>query len=152
MICAGLTNLLEKKGTHVESTIPELRQRPWVNCLCANSVPLGIRVATFSYRKALDFPMFQKSWFAAEQLLRSAKRWAFIGYSLPAADYEFKYLLKRTQLCRPKEPEFIVVSGGNNHDARRTYDNYHKFFGRSIKKVAFFSAGLNQEAVDTICK
>jgi hypothetical protein len=66
--------------------------------LCANcKTPLGTRIATFSYRKALDFPMFQKSWFTAEKLLVAAGTWVFIGYSLPAADYEFKHLLKRVQ-------------------------------------------------------
>jgi len=50
-----------------------------LRCTCPGDVPLGTRIATFSYRKALDFPMFQKSWFAAEELLRSARRWVFIG-------------------------------------------------------------------------
>jgi hypothetical protein len=143
---------LRKKGKHVELTIEKLAQQPWVRCLCSDRVPLGIRIATFSYRKALDFPMFQKSWFSAEELLRSAKKWVFIGYSLPAADYEFKYLLKRAQLCRPERPQFIVVSGGSNRDVHRTYDNYHKFFGRCIDKSAFFSSGLTPEALTAICE
>jgi hypothetical protein len=42
---------------------------------------LGTRFATFSYRKALDFPMFQKSWFSAEKLLREANNWIFIGFA-----------------------------------------------------------------------
>lgn len=142
---------LAKKKKYVEATIDDLTERIRVKCPCSGTVPLGTRIATFSYRKALDFPMFQKSWFAAEELLRAANKWVFIGYSLPAADYEFKYLLKRTQLSRPKEPEFIVVSGGSERDVRRTYDNYRKFLGRSIKRSAFFSSGLTQEAVDAIC-
>jgi hypothetical protein len=44
--------------------------------------------------------MFERSWLSAERLLRQAKKWVFIGYSLPAADYEFKHLLKRVQLSR----------------------------------------------------
>ena len=36
--------------------------------------------------------MFQKSWFSAEKLLLAAENWIFISYSLPAADFEFKYL------------------------------------------------------------
>ncbi|HZR63574.1 MAG TPA: hypothetical protein VFA85_00405 [Terriglobales bacterium] len=132
------------------SILEDVRRRPEVYCTCANNVPLGTRIATFSYRKALEFPMFQKSWFAAEELLRSAKRWIFIGYSLPPADFEFKYLLKRTQLSMPTTPEFIVVSGGRPRDMRRTYDNYQKFFGRTIKKSRFFSSGLTREAMESI--
>ena len=69
-------------------------------CRSCPGVPLSTRLATFSYVKALDFPMFQRSWLSAERLLRDARKWVFIGCSLPAADYEFKYLLKRVQLAR----------------------------------------------------
>ena len=59
-------------------------------CLNCTTVPLTTRIATFSYLYALDFPMFERSWLSAERLLRSAEKWVFVGYSLPAADYEFK--------------------------------------------------------------
>src|SRR5262249_52566192 len=110
------------------------------------------RIATFSYRKALDFPMFQKSWFAAEDLLRNAKKWVFIGYSLPAADYEFKYLLKRVQLSRKDHPEIMVVSGGNAKGVRLAYNHYRRFFGRAITKTAFFGNGPNQDVARSIRK
>jgi len=145
-----ISTFLRKKGKSVEKTVADLLLQPQVKCLCSEKVDLGTRIATFSYRKALDFPMFQKSWSAAEKLLRSADTWVFIGYSLPAADYEFKYLLKRTQLSRKKQPEFIIVSGGNKVDVRRTYDNYHKFFGKTVNKSNFFSSGLTQDAVAAI--
>lgn len=142
--------LKPKSRKSVERIIGELETRIEAKCPCSSTVPLGTRIATFSYRKALEFPMFQKSWFAAEELLRSASKWVFIGYSLPAADYEFKYLLKRSQLCRSTKPDFVVVSGGRTRDIRRTYDNYRKFFGRCIQKNNFFSSGLTREAVDAI--
>lgn len=143
---------LDKDKKNVETTIERLNKRIRVKCPCSGTVPLGTRIATFSYRKALDFAMFQKSWFAAEELLLSADKWVFIGYSLPAADYEFKYLLKRTQLSRPTEPRFVVISGGNAQQVRRTYDNYRKFFGRSIKDSGFFKGGLTSEAVNAACE
>jgi hypothetical protein len=78
--------------------------RPKLKCPKCLTVDLGTRIATFSYRKALEFPMFQQSWRSAEKILLVAERWVFIGYSLPAADYEFKYLLKWVQLAR-KAPQ-----------------------------------------------
>lgn len=132
-------------------TLDEIASQTRIKCLCSPQVELGTRIATFSYRKALDFPMFQKSWFAAEELLRAANRWVFIGYSLPPADYEFKYLLKRIQLSRSKQPSFVIVSGGSKNDVRRTYDNYQKFFGKCVSKVNFFSAGLTPEAISAAC-
>jgi hypothetical protein len=93
---------------------------------------LGTRFATFSYRKALDFPMHARSWLSAEHLLREAHSWIFIGYSLPAADYEFKHLLKRVEASRRVPPKMLLVTGGD--DAQRTADNYRKFFGTAFKR------------------
>jgi hypothetical protein len=112
-------------------------------CLYCQRVPLGTRLATFTYLKALDFPMFQKSWFSAERLLRQASRWIFIGYSMPAADYAFKYLLKRLQLSRTRQPEIILVTKGSNSDV--TYSNYQRFFGRIIGKRNFFTKGITPD-------
>jgi hypothetical protein len=128
------------------------RDRVQLNCRCSEGAALGTRIATFSYRKALEFPMFQKSWAAAEALLQAAKKWVFIGYSLPAADYEFKYLLKRIQLSRQEQPEILVVSGGGKRQVHSTYENYRKFFGSNVKQRRFFSSGLTAEAVGAICR
>ena len=105
-------------------------------CARCKDVTLGTRLATFTYLKALDFPMFQKSWFAAERLLRKAKRWVFIGYSLPTADYEFKYLLKRVQLSRRRKPEVILITKGS--DTEKTFSTYQRFFGQIMKRRNFF--------------
>jgi hypothetical protein len=116
-------------------------------CLRCTSVPLTTRIATFSFLKALDFPMFEKSWLAAEELLQEAKTWIFIGYSLPAADYEFKHLLKRVQLSRDA-PKFVVITGGNPEQADRTYENYQRFFGLGIKRGEnFFANGLDDLSI-----
>jgi hypothetical protein len=115
-------------------------------CLNCTTVPLTTRIATFSFLKALDFPMFERSWLSAERLLRTADEWIFIGYSLPAADYEFKYLLKRVQLSRRKPPNFVVITGGA--ESEFTYANYQRFFGRGIKKDEnFFPDGLSKRAI-----
>jgi|SRR5437762_6333179 len=114
-------------------------------CARCKDVTLGTRLATFTYLKALDFPMFQKSWFAAERLLRKAKRWVFIGYSLPTADYEFKYLLKRVQLSRRRKPEVILITKGS--DTEKTFSTYQRFFGQIMKRRNFFDKGINPDAI-----
>ena len=125
--------------------------RTKLRCLCSEKVELGTRIATFSYRKALEFGMFQKSWFAAEELLRTAESWVFVGYSLPPADFEFKYLLKRVQLSRAQKPRLVVISGGGNSEIERTYSNYQRFFGRTVNSNTFFSKGLDGHAVQVAC-
>lgn len=123
--------------------------KPRWSCGECGAESVGTRLATFSYLKALDFPMFQKSWFSAEGTLRDAKNWIFIGYSLPGADFEFKYLLKRVQLSRRKPPKFVVVSGGSS--ANKTYEHYQRFFGRCVKKDEnFFQHGLDGKALSYI--
>lgn len=115
-------------------------------CHRCRGVRLTTRIATFSYLKALDFPMFQRSWLSAEDLLRNADKWVFIGYSLPAADYEFKYLLKRVQLSHARKLQFVVITGGSN--TKDTYKNYQRFFGRGISREQnFFSKGLVDSAI-----
>jgi NAD-dependent SIR2 family protein deacetylase len=71
---------------------------------------LGVRLATFSYQKSLKVPIFESAWLEAEKTLRRATKWVFIGYSLPAADFEFKYLLKRVALSRKIHPKIVVVT------------------------------------------
>ena len=105
---------------------------------------LSTRFATFSYRKALDFPMFDRTWDSAEQLLREASSWTFIGYSLPAADYEFKHLLKRVQLSRDGPPKIALVTGGPGAPA--TVARYRKLFGRDLDAKAIFRHGLSGTA------
>lgn len=117
-------------------------------CPECQSDSLGTRFATFSYRKALDFPMHVKSWLTAEQLLRKAKTWTFIGYSLPGADYEFKLLLKRVQLSRNTEPLLCLITGGNKATQTQTLENYTRFFGpKFVAGRTFFPAGLNSVAL-----
>jgi len=118
------------------------------HCLNCTEVRLTTRIATFSFLKALDFPMFEKSWLSAEELLRDSEKWVFVGYSLPAADYEFKHLLKRVQLSRMSPPEFVVITGGSQESCKYTYENYQRFFGRDIKRQKnFFTEGLSPKAI-----
>jgi hypothetical protein len=132
-----------------EQIDPEYFRTEWT-CVHCKGVPLGTRLATFTYLKALDFSMFQKSWFRADSLLRKARRWIFIGYSLPAADYEFKYLLKRVQLSRRRKPQVIVITKNSTPDSDRTYTNYQRFFGMIVKERNFFNEGLSDDAISRV--
>jgi hypothetical protein len=122
------------------------KQKRKLTCPSCDALALGTRFATFSYRKALDFPMFERSWLSAEELLRQAETWIFVGYSLPAADYQFKHLLKHVQLSRQEQPKIILVTGGTS--AADTLKSYQKFFGPSITKENknYFKYGLDDAA------
>ena len=113
-------------------------------------VDLGVRLATFSYQKALRAPMFESSWLQAEKALRRAHKWVFIGYSLPAADFEFKYLLKRVELARKTAPEILVVTKTNRNDPDDSpaVRSYKRFFGEDRSTI--FYKGLTKNAIDAI--
>ena len=106
---------------------------------------LGTRFATFSYRKALEFPMHAASWRTAEEYLKRTVDWVFLGYSMPAADFEFKHLLKRVQLTELTRPNITVITGGN--DANATEERFTKFFGNVSGERTFFKNGLDNEAL-----
>jgi len=104
------------------------------NCRRCQSA-VGPHIATFSFRKSFRTQGFTSSWLAAEQILTKAKKWVFLGYSLPDADFEFKNLLKTCQLKRSdkkKYPkEITVVTRQNNGVPAR----FRAFFGTDIHHV-----------------
>lgn len=114
-------------------------------CPHCEAESLGTRFATFSYRKALDFPMHAASWRTAEQYLKTTADWVFIGYSMPAADFDFKHLLKRVQLTEKTRPDITVITGGNDADA--TITRFTKFFGDVAGERFFFKNGLDSAAL-----
>ena len=128
------------RGSKVKT--PAIRAPECPHC---EAVTLGTRFATFSYRKALDFPMHSASWRTAEQYLKGSADWVFIGYSMPAADFEFKHLLKRVQLTERERPDITVITGGD--DADTTIARFTKFFGDVPGKRFFFKNGLDSDAL-----
>lgn len=121
------------------------------SCPQCASKALGSRFATFSFRKALDFPMHAATWKRAEALLREAKTWIFFGYSMPWADFEFKHLLKRVELSRKKKPNIILITGGSG--AEITVKTYKAFFGSGTKPARiYFHKGLTEDVIETMAE
>jgi len=129
--------LLNKKARRLATLTP--------HCPHCEADSLGTRFATFSYRKALDFPMHAASWRTAERHLKRSFDWVFLGYSMPAADFEFKNLLKRVQLTEGERPKITVITGGSDADA--TVTRFKKFFGETSGQRTYFTEGLNLAAL-----
>ncbi|MDP2258164.1 MAG: hypothetical protein Q8J89_00425 [Caulobacter sp.] len=115
------------------------------SCPHCGSDSLGTRFATFSYRKALDFPMHASSWQTGEAYLKTTGNWVFIGYSMPAADFEFKHLLKRVQITEEVRPHITVITGGSDADA--TVQRFRKFFGNVAGQRFEYTNGLDAAAM-----
>lgn len=146
------SRLFKKSDSEAVSTLigQEIRAvKTKALCPACKAESLGTRFATFSYRKALDFPMHLATWREAERQLREAENWIFIGYSLPPADYEFKFLLKRVQLSRGAPPNIVLITtGGATSEAAKAY---RKFFGTpSIPRANILSNGLDTAAISRL--
>lgn len=105
---------------------------------CGNR--MGGRVATFSYRKALSIDAFHTIWDLAHRELTDARIWLFVGYSMPEADFEFRYLLKSAQLGRKERREWTCkVILKDDYDAA---ERYARFFGTQCEDV--YQCGLSR--------
>lgn len=108
--------------------------------LCRNRI--SAHIATFSYRKSFRTNSFPRIWEEAERLLAGSQRWIFIGYSLPAADYEFKHLLKISELkyrhMKERSLEMDVVLLHSDAAA----DRYRGFFGNRLHRI--FNEGVDE--------
>nr|MBQ4457050.1 SIR2 family protein [Clostridia bacterium] len=56
---------------------------------------LQAQIITPTMMKSLKSQLYYNLWSAAGSLLRNAERVVFIGYSLPIADYDFRYMLQK---------------------------------------------------------
>ena len=101
--------------------------------LCGNSI--SSHIATFSYRKTFRANSFANVWKEAEKVLTEADKWIFIGYSLPDADYEFKHLLKISELkqvhIRKNGLSIDTILSGDGNSAEK----YKRLFGDRISLV-----------------
>ena len=116
-------------GQHLVSHLgPQLR-----TCLSCDG-KLGVRVATFSYRKHLEVPFLQTIWDEALMSLSSADRWMLIGYSLPEADIEVRHLLKTAELAHRDSapPRIDVVLKSDEAAAMR----YRRLFGGKVSSIS----------------
>jgi hypothetical protein len=140
--------LFRRKDWDTVGDIPGVRPPSVLTPACPDcrADALGTRFATFSYRKALEFPMFAASWRRAEEQLKWARHWIFIGYSMPGADFEFKHLLKRIQLSEGIRPKITVITGGTA--AGETIARYERFFGTVSGDRHYFRCGLDGAALD----
>lgn len=105
-----------------------------VKCrICSNNI--SSHIATFSYRKSFRANSFPDIWGKAEKELAGSDRWVFVGYSLPDADYEFKHLLKVSQLklrhIKASKLRIDVVL----LDGSAAIPKYRSFFGDSLGEI-----------------
>lgn len=86
-----------------------------------------------TFVKDLNNTHLRMIWHNALLDLMDAERIVFIGYSLPVADVEFRYLLKKRI---DKESEIKVILTKTDERAQ-SIENYKSFFGSQLSKDSF---------------
>jgi NAD-dependent SIR2 family protein deacetylase len=70
--------------------------------------------------KSINSQLYQNLWSAAGTELSKASNVCFIGYSLPIADYEFRYLLKK---CIPASAKISVYLHSKDNPENVSFEN-----------------------------
>jgi hypothetical protein len=103
--------------------------------MCGNM--LATHIATFSFRKSYRTFAYPSIWHYAQTSLSTSPHWIFVGYSLPDADFEFKHLLKTSELSFQRRRHraqslkvTVVLKDDSEAEAR-----YRAFFGNRIQSV-----------------
>lgn len=97
--------------------------------------------------KSLSNQLYTKLWSSAAKELRNATHIIFLGYSLPIADFEFRYMLQKNVPSSAKID--IVLTSNSNPDlvpnnlkdllpAKRYLDVFPK------NKISFYYNGFGQ--------
>lgn len=96
-----------------------------------NSIKLQSNLLLPTYLKNLSNIQIKLVWQNAAIELSEATRIVFIGYSLPAADFEIRQLLAR--MIRP-DAEIQVVLYPNTPNVEAEAERYRNFFGSRISE------------------
>jgi len=84
-----------------------------------NKIYLRPEIITPTMFKTLDSYLYRSIWKKASDALSSANRIIFVGYSLPVADFEIRYLLKK---CIKFDTKIDVVLQNTDRPQKTTYN------------------------------
>ena len=116
-----------------------------------DKIYLRPEIITPTMFKTLDSYLYRSIWRKASEALSSANRIIFVGYSLPIADFEIRYLLKKNikfntkidvvlrDTDRPQEMTYNLsaecryLSTLSAHSPVFNYDGFAEFFNKETK-------------------
>jgi NAD-dependent SIR2 family protein deacetylase len=96
---------------------------------CRSTSSLGSLFVTPTLLKDLNNTHLRMVWHNAGLDLMEAERVVFVGYSLPLADFELRYLLKKS-IRRDTRIEVVLKQSAADYEKVRK--NYDTFFGRRL--------------------
>lgn len=111
---------------------------------------LQAEIITPTMIKALENQLYQNIWAGAARAISNADEIIFIGYSLPSADFDFRYLLKNniSKNCKIK----VILAPNDKPKKANQYINpevrYKKLFFNIVNNITFEYKGVEKAKFD----
>ena len=99
-----------------------------------DSAALQPEIITPTMVKAFSSQLYSNLWGTASRALQTATEVVFIGYSLPVADFELKYMLQKSI---PQTAKIDVVLTHNSNPQKEDNRNHYSFLPEKRYKDAF---------------
>lgn len=99
-----------------------------------------------TFFKVMSNHFLEQIWHKTDELLRTAKRIIFCGYSFPDADIHIKYLLKRAELYNRNGFEVYVInqhSSKSPEESNNETGRYKRFF-KNKKSVHYLNGSFEK--------
>ena len=90
--------------------------------------------------KSINSQLYNNLWAAAQRDLRKAEKVTFIGYSLPIADFELRYMLQR---CIPSNVEIDVILHNSDDPQKVTPEHVRELLPESRYRDLFVKNKIN---------
>jgi len=90
--------------------------------------------------KSINSQLYNNLWAAAQRDLRKAEKVTFIGYSLPIADFELRYMLQR---CIPSNVEIDVILHNSDDPKKVTPEHVRELLPESRYRDLFVKNKIN---------
>lgn len=145
----GKINIIKKTNLQDTSLFDDEKEDKCLSCKQTDvegTTLLQAEIITPTMIKALESQLYQNIWAGASRAIANADEIIFIGYSLPAADFDFRYLLKNnvSKNCNIK----VILAPCDKPQANNLHlcpeMRYKKLFFNIGGKISFDYKGVEE--------
>lgn len=151
-LSCGTISIVEKKlyGDFLFDDSIEEKCEFCQNKAHGNQMLFQPEIITPTMIKSITNQLYFNTWKSASSVLSHAKRIIFIGYTLPIADYDFKYLLKRN-IPTDAKIDVVLVESDNPNKLPNEYGQLSNMYPKkryedlfSQNHITFFYEGFGK--------
>lgn len=145
----GKINIIKKINLQETSLFDDAKENKCLSCkVCdkESETLLQAEIITPTMIKAIENQLYQNIWAGASRAIANADEILFIGYSLPSADFDFRYLLKNnvSKNCKIK----VILAPGDKPKKSNEFfcveTRYRKLFFNIVENMSFDYKGVEE--------